>query len=189
MDKLVTRRAEKNDAKIIADLIYETENYPEYEWGKGTKEEHLERLVYLIKQEDNRFSYNNIICLTNGNNVIGISLYLKGNELKTQTFKADILLMPMQKGIVRKLMLVGLAIYYLFDRECSRDELYLSNIIIKKEYRGRGLSNILMGEIEKITLDNKLDKISLRANNEALIQFYKGIGFKLVNEDKLIKNV
>ncbi|MGL4771956.1 MAG: GNAT family N-acetyltransferase [Clostridium sp.] len=189
MNKLTVRKAKREDANVIAKLIYETEKYPDEEWGKGSKEEHLERLITLIKEEDNRFSYNNIISLEEDENVIGISLFLRGDKLKSQTLKADLKLMPMQKGIIKKISLSCLAIYYYFDNECERDELYLSNIIIDRSRRGRGLSNLLLNRIIEIAEEEELKKISLRANNEKLVEFYKSVGFKLVKEDKLIKYV
>lgn len=183
------RRALPKDADIIAELIYKTEDYPNEEWGKGSKDEHLARVKSLIAKKDNRFSFENIIVLEEENKVIGMALYIKGNKLKELTLKADRLLIPMQNSFSNKIFITALGIYYYFDRECKKDELYLSNIVLSEEKRGKGLSNILMDEIFKIAKNEGFTKVSLRANNESLIKFYSGLGFKVIKDDKMIKNI
>lgn len=183
------RRAVPNDADIIGELIYKTEDYPNEEWGKGNKKEHLNRVKALIVKKNNRFSYENIIVLEENKQVIGMALYLKGNKLKELTLKADKHLIPMQSNVINKIIIAGLGIYYYFDKECKKDELYLSNIVISEEKRGLGLSNILIDEIYKIAYREGYKKVSLRANNDNLIKFYESLGFKLIEDDKMIKEI
>lgn len=183
------RRALPQDSDIISELIYKTEDYPNEEWGKGSKEEHLIRVKALMEKKDNRFSYENIIVLEQANNVIGMALYLKGNKLKELTLKADKLLIPMQNGFINKIFISCLGVYYYFDKECAIDELYLSNIVISEDKRGLGLSNLLVDEIYSIAKREGYKKISLRANNKGLVKFYETLGFKIIKEDKMIKEI
>lgn len=183
------RRASKRDAEIIGQLIYKTEDYPNEEWGKGSEDEHLSRVKRLIALEDNRFSYENVIVIEKEYKVVGMALYLRGDKLKEATLKADKLLIPMQNSFLNKILISILGVYYYFDSECEKDELYLSNIVLSENARGQGLSNKLMEEIYKIAKSSGFNKVSLRANNERLVKFYEGLGFQVVKEDKMIKYV
>lgn len=177
------------DANNIGELIYSTEKHPQGEWGEGSKEELISRLHCMILRDDNRFSLENIWVLKVDNIFAGIVLALEGNKLKYLTFKADRSLIKMQKSIKDKLKFFVLTLGYLLDKECSRDEFYISNIAIKKEFRGRGLSRIFLDEIYKEAALRGFNKVSLRANNEKLINFYSKLGFNLVKstDDKMIQ--
>ncbi|MGL5480018.1 MAG: GNAT family N-acetyltransferase, partial [Clostridium sp.] len=80
---------------------------------------------------------------------------------------------------------------YLLDFECFFNEYYLSNIIIKEEFRGKGYSEILIGDVLDTAKEKGYLKVSLRANNEKLVKFYERLGFKRVNSKskKLIKKI
>lgn len=185
------RKATKNDSKEIAELFYFTEDYPNEEWGDGSRQDHIKRLIYMIKRKDNRFSYENIKVLDVEGDFAGLLLTLEGKKFKQDTFKADKTLYKMQKGIKEKFKFILLALGYLFYKECNKDEYYISNIAIKEEYRGRDLAKILMEESYKDALNKGYKKVSLRANNSSLVKFYKELGFGLVDnsKDRMVKEI
>lgn len=190
-EKYIIRNATENDAIEIGELMYSTEDHPSEEWGDGNKEEHMERLLLMIKRESNRFSHQNINVLEVDGEFAGILLALEGKKIKKSTYKADVELYKMQTNFKNKLVFIMLAIGYLFDKECSREEFYISNIAIKPKFRGQGLSNKLMEYGYKMATEFGYEKVSLRANNKALVKFYEKLGFELVkrSESKMILNI
>lgn len=180
--KCIIRRCHINDAKEIAKLIYDTEDSPEYEWGVGSKEEQIERLIKMISAKDNRFSYENIIVAELNKNVVGMLLYLKGNKLKVLTLKSDVSILKYQKNKVNFLLSM---LSFLPYSECKRKELYLSNVCVDRNYRGNNIGQILINEFENISLNMGYKNISLRANNNKLVKFYEDLGYKRAKSNSL----
>lgn len=182
MNEVIFRYARENDRNIIADLIYETEDYPDFEWGIGSEIEHKERLKSLICNVENRFYYNNIIVGEINGEIIGILLLLEGKKIKVQTLLSDYYLISMQSSLRFKIrMIIQIIIYSIFYKECNKDELYLSNIIFRNKYRGKGYADIFFQKVYEITLNVGYRKISLEANNDSLVKYYEKYGFKLKN--------
>ncbi|MGL4108538.1 GNAT family N-acetyltransferase [Clostridium sp. LP20] len=189
MCDLNIRRATVKDAFEIGKLIYSTENNPELEWGAGSKEELMTRLVSMIERENNRFSYQNIWVMDVDKIFAGITLALEGDKLKKSTFKADKVLITMQNGLRNKVKFLFLTIRYVLDSECKKNEFYISNIAIKNEFRGKGLAKIFLDGIYKEAKLRGFTKISLRANNPKLVKYYESLGYNLEknSSDKMIK--
>lgn len=63
------------------------------------------------------------------------------------------------------------------------DEMHIANVAVKKEYRGKGLSNKLFDEIIKIA-DRENFKITLEVDkrNEIAINLYRKYGFKIMGD-------
>lgn len=183
--------AKREDIDELAKLLYKTEDYPEGEWGSGEKEELLERLKSVMEIEGTRFYYGNFRVLKSRGKILGISLGIGGKNLKKSTFKADKYLIGMQEGIKEKFRFLILTIGYLLDLECLFNEYYLSNIILKKEFRGKGYSEILMEDVVDNCKAEGYKKISLRANNENLVKYYASIGYSRVSKKskKMIMNI
>ena len=62
------------------------------------------------------------------------------------------------------------------------DEFYISNIAIKKEFRGNGYAKVMIDKISKMAKRKGYDKVSLVAKNDKLIKFYESLGFNLINK-------
>ena len=62
------------------------------------------------------------------------------------------------------------------------DEGYITNIIVCKDYRRRGIADMLLAECDKIATQLRLSFISLevRASNYAAIQLYLKNGYKKI---------
>ena len=58
----------------------------------------------------------------------------------------------------------------------------ISNIAIKKEYRGNGYAKVMINKIRKMAKQKGYDKVSLIAKNDKLIKFYESLGFNLINK-------
>ena len=66
------------------------------------------------------------------------------------------------------------------------DEGHITNIAIKKDYRGLGLSKLLMKELISYFNDNSLSFLTLevRESNTVARGLYEGFGFKIIGERK-----
>ena len=60
MESFTVREATKGESKFIAELVYKTEDDPEHVWGYGSKVEIIDRIKWLVENEDSRYSYKNI---------------------------------------------------------------------------------------------------------------------------------
>ena len=58
----------------------------------------------------------------------------------------------------------------------------IKRVFVRKEYRGRGLSKILMAELEKKALDKGYDKLILETGRMLIapMGLYKSAGFKII---------
>ncbi len=66
------------------------------------------------------------------------------------------------------------------------DEGHITNIAIKKEFRGQGLSKLLLKELIKFFDDNSLSFLTLevRESNTVARGLYESFGFKIIGERK-----
>ena len=126
-------------------------------------------------------------------NLVGLKFTRKELE-KEKVSKSEL------KGIViaedKKLnKVIG---YVSFGTKPSYDEwwgkhIYLSEIGVLKNYRGKGIGKLLINKVLDLAKEKKLNvKIDTLSNNKKTIEFYKKLGFKpfmtyfiLENEKKL----
>lgn len=71
--------------------------------------------------------------------------------------------------------LVGIGIYYIRKRIMC-----ITDLVISKEYRGKGHGKLLLGAMELISQENGCDSITLRVSgfNAAAIGLYRSSGFR-----------
>lgn len=181
----IIKLADKEDIEGLSKMLYQTEKYPEEEWGSGTDEERIKTLRRLMLLEGNRFSHKNFKVIKNEKEIIGFFLAFEGRKLKIKTIKSDMMLLKLQKGLKKKSRFILSVIKYIFQRECFFNEYYLSNIFVKEEYRGLGYSHVLLDDVLNEAILNRYSKISLRANNKKLANYYKKFGYKLTNKNEL----
>ncbi|MGL4849631.1 MAG: GNAT family N-acetyltransferase [Clostridium sp.] len=177
--------ANQDDIEGLSKMLYKTEDDPEYEWGMGTEEERLVILRRLMMHEGNRFFYKNFKVLKRNEKTIGFFLAFGGKELKVKTIKSDMIMYSYREGKKNKIKFLIEILKYLFYKECTLNEYYLSNIYIEEEYRGLGYSYILLEAVLSEAICRKYNKLSLRANNHKLVEFYRKFGYKLENRSDL----
>lgn len=102
-------------------------------------------------------------------------------ELNEEEMKKDLLnIYDMKKIIVLTYndYVIGYLSYTIKKRHtCKLD---VDQLVIKEEYRGKGLGKKLMDEIKKIALDNNCDRIELNCwmFNESALKMYEHIGYE-----------
>ena len=180
---ITLKKATRKDIKEITELIYITEPEPELEWGYGSEKERKQVLEHLMKIKNNRFSLKNFIVARKDNKLIGMALLIDGKDIDRLTINSEKKVVKIQKGCLNKLGYIDSSIrdYFLF-RECEDDEFYISNIAIKKEFRGNGYAKVMIDKISKMAKRKGYDKVSLVAKNDKLIKFYESLGFNLINK-------
>ena len=180
---ITLKKATKKDIKEITELIYITEPEPELEWGYGSEKEMKEVLKQLMSTKNNRFSLKNFIVAKKDNKLIGMALLIDGKDIDELTINSERKVVKIQKGFLNKLGYIYSSVRdYFFFRECEEDEFYISNIAIKKEYRGNGYAKIMIDKISKMAKRKGYSKVALVAKNDKLIKFYESLGFNLMNK-------
>lgn len=180
---ITLKKATKKDIKEITELIYITEPEPELEWGYGSEKEMKEVLKQLMSTKNNRFSLKNFIVAKKDNKLIGMALLIDGKDIDELTINSEKKVVKIQKGFLNKLGYIYSSVRdYFFFRECEEDEFYISNIAIKKEYRGNGYAKIMIDKISKMAKRKGYSKVALVAKNDKLIKFYESLGFNLMNK-------
>lgn len=180
---ITLKKATRKDIKEITELIYITEPEPELEWGYGSEKERKQVLEHLIKIKNNRFSLKNFIVARKDNKLIGMALLIDGKDIDRLTINSEKKVVKIQKGFLNKLGYIYSSIrdYFLF-RECEDDEFYISNIAIKKEFRGNGYAKVMIDKISQMAKRKGYEKVSLVAKNDKLIKFYESLEFNLINK-------
>lgn len=179
LDSYIVKIAEVEDIKNIIDLIYETELNPNYEWGYGTEADQKEKLNILLNTTNTRFKLNNILVCKKENQFCGFILSLGGKNIKKETLVSDFNLIKMEKNLNFKFKFLLDTICYIFYKECAKNEYYISNIAVKKEFRGMGIAHKLLYSSYELAKNKGYDKIVLHANNDRLVDYYKNFGFKI----------
>jgi ribosomal protein S18 acetylase RimI-like enzyme len=177
----IIEKATYKDIENIVDLIYDTEPEPNYEWGYGSEFEQKEKLKKLLTKNTCRFKLDNILVCKYNNNFCGILLSLGGRRIKKETLISDIKLIQYEKSMKHKVLFTLNTFLYIFYKECNHNEYYLSNIALLKNFRGLGLAKKLLALSYDIAKKEGYKKVCLHANNDKLVEYYKGLGFKLVN--------
>ena len=182
--KITLKKATMSDIKEIAELIYITEPEPEVEWGYGSEREMKQVLESLMKNKNNRFSLKNFVVAKIDDKLVGMALLINGKDISKLTINSEKKVLKVQKGLLNKLGYIYSSIkdFLVYKRECEDDEFYISNIAIKKEYRGNGYAKIMIDKISNMAKKKGYNKVSLVAKNDKLIKFYESLGFNLINK-------
>ncbi|MBS6184842.1 MAG: GNAT family N-acetyltransferase, partial [Clostridium celatum] len=125
MESFTVREATKGESKFIAELVYKTEDDPEHVWGYGSKVEMIDRIKWLVENEDSRYSYKNIEVAEIDGKICGAIILIKGKELSKLDLKTSIKLIKYIKGIKNKIRLIKDVILELDFNECEKNEFYI----------------------------------------------------------------
>jgi len=80
---------------------------------------------------------------------------------------------------------VGFALYiYNFSTFLARPGIYLEDLFVLEEYRGRGIGKVLLAYLAKLAVDKDCGRLEWAVLdwNEPSIEFYKSLGARLMNE-------
>lgn len=165
MDTIRSMPAKKKHAKDIAQLIYNTEDFPEEVFGAGSKEEIIKRLINLVKRSDTRYSYKYATVAIVGDEVAGVVIALPHSlmpDLDKNTSRA------LLKSITfkDKFKFIWSILTSFGFKESSIGECYIANLSTFEKFRGKGIGTLLMKEAEKSAKKQSLEKCSLLVSTE-----------------------
>ena len=99
-------------------------------------------------------------------------------ELASKYEKNGIFILAKEHGNI-----TGYAAIYCNDKDGRTA--FLSTIVIRKAYQGKGIGRSLIEEAVKYSKQSEMKKLRLQvsAKNEKAIRFYKKIGFSIISTD------
>lgn len=180
MKDIIIREAHDKDISKIAMLIYNTEPDPKYVWGGEAPEETLENLEELIREEDSRYSKENITVAAFNDEVLGAIVMIPYEDLDKLTIRTDFRVINWVEGLRDKLYFLMKRVNYIRFRECKKGDLYVSNIATSSRARGLGIGKALMKYAEQTAKKEEYNGVSLLAKNEQVSKFYEKLDYKKI---------
>ena len=178
MESFTVREATKGESKFIAELVYKTEDDPEHVWGYGSKVEIIDRIKWLVENEDSRYSYKNIEVAEIDGKICGAIILIKGKELSKLDLKTSIKLIKYIKGIKNKIRLIKDVILELDFNECEKN-----NLATLEEYRCKGIGKALIKLAEESAKKAGYKRCSLLAKDAGVKSFYEKLDFVFEKEE------
>jgi ribosomal protein S18 acetylase RimI-like enzyme len=175
------RPANPNDAKVAGNLLFET--FPKkaaYIIGLGCEGRARKILSDVFQIPGHRLSYEFTQMVIHNKKVIGAMVTFPGSELG----KLDRgLYLPIlrQYKFPGKLKLIRRAFPLIFIKETTPNEYFLSNLVVKRPYRNKGIGEIMLHHVEELATDAGLSKIALIVNleNQKARRFYDRNGYEI----------
>ncbi len=150
-DSIQIRPALPLDAEVAAVLLYSayTHTHVTYPLGEAHESGWIERLEHFFRQDDNRFSYQNIQVALQSSEVVGLVLSFGGREEAR----------------------LNAAVGSWLEREAQDDEWYVDALAVLKNWDRRGIGTRLLQSAEQQARQHHYPKIALhvaQGNNEAV---------------------
>ena len=176
----------KHDLNKVAELIFETE--PELFsllFGKN-KLKALSRIIRVVKTGNTSFGYNNIYLALKEEQILGLTIIYKGDEVDKNTEIRNISDALDFIGLMRLYILEKILLNKLLTRNLDKKELYISNLCVDKNNRKRGIGIFLLKNIINQAQLKNCKTIVLDVSNENIVavELYKKYGFNISKERK-----
>lgn len=175
------RPATPDDAKVASRLLFDT--FPRkatYIIGLGSEERAKKILAKLFALSGHRLSYEHTELALCDGKVIGLLTSFPGTILSKLERKLVLSLLGQYRWR-GKIALIRRGLPLVFIKEATKDAYFLSNIAVKKMYRGRGYGAQILKYLEVQAKESKFTKVSLMVDidNQGARQFYEQAGFKV----------
>ena len=172
-----------DDLTAVADLIYETDKFL-FSFLFGKRDKAVKYIEALITCENNTFSHRYIYCAVDAS-LVGIltAFPYRGDDVSEEekdylaVFSLPRLMIMWAKSIL---------IRPLLKRE-GRDELYIQNLSIVPEARGRGIGSRLLAFAADLARENGCAALSLDVSieNDGARRLYESRGFSAAATGRL----
>jgi ribosomal protein S18 acetylase RimI-like enzyme len=182
MNTITTRPAKPSDARRAGIFLFQTfEKKATFIIGLGDKNRAVQILTAMFKVPGHRFSYEWTDMVLLKDQVVGLFTSFPGQMLGKLDRRLDRLILKQYRWR-GKLAVILRGWPLVFVKETGRDEYYLSNLAIRKSFRGKGLGTQVIRRLEKKAGAAGLGKVSLivAIENELARRFYERNGFKTV---------
>ena len=168
-----------------ANLIYNTD-IGLFKFLFGKRKKAIPKIEQLIKTTYTSFSMNFIYIAKNENDLLGIVLGYKGNEIKKKSenkeFYDSVGFLLSLKITLKKFIL-----NHIITLNPLENDFYISNICVNEKIRGKGIGSFLLQNIYPLAKSKGCNRIVLdvSAENTKAISFYEKTGFKKIRENKV----
>jgi len=164
---------------MAADLLFQT--FPKkatYLIGLGCEGRARKILADIFQLPEHRLSYEYTDLAMDGDQVVGIMVLFPGSLMGKLNRRLYLQILKHYK-FTGKLKLIQSALPVLFVKETTRDEYFLSNLAVKRQYRNRGIGEKMLKGAEELAKAAGSSKISLIVNleNQNARRFYERHGY------------
>lgn len=174
------RAAKPEDGKFASRLLFQT--FPKkaaFIIGLGSEERAKKILAKIFPIKGHRLSFEYTRLILHQKKPIGLITSFPGGLLTKLDRRLDFLLLR-QYRFRGKLALIMRGYPLIFIKEATRQEYFLSNLAVRKDFRNRGVGAIALAEVENLAQQVGLGRVSLIVNleNQSAKHFYDQNGFK-----------
>jgi ribosomal protein S18 acetylase RimI-like enzyme len=170
----------RHDLEKVTDLIFETEPHLfSLLFGKN-KTKAFNRIKKIIRVGKNTFGHENIYLAIEDDQILGLTIIIKGNEIDSKIESEKFSEALDFFGLIRLIFIEKFLLDRLLKTVLEKNDLYVNNVCVDKDHRGKGVGKFLMNNILIIAKSKHCNRILLDVSkdNIAAIALYKKIGFK-----------
>ncbi len=163
-DSIQIRPAQPGDAEVAAALLYSAYTHTQVTYP--LLEEHasgwVERLQHYVRQESNRFSYQNIQVAQQGSEVVGLVLSFGGRDEAR----------------------LNAAVGSWLEREAEDDEWYVDALAVLTNWGRKGIGSRLLQTAERQARQHHYPKITLNVaqGNEQALNLYARLHYVVTRQ-------
>lgn len=176
---MIIRKANFDDKSIVIDLVIEAiEDLGNIYTGYDDINKVKDKMKDLFCYPQNRFSYDSCIVAEIDGNVAGSIMAYPGSDMSMLN---ELLIEKLRSRFeLDDENFVRCSTAIIESKEAFDDEYYIDNLAVLSQYRGRGLSKLLIDKVEKDGFSKGYNKISILAdlNNNKAYNIYKKLGYK-----------
>ena len=179
--EITFRQVKPSDAKIASGLLFET--FPKkatFIIGLGSETRAKKTIQKIFKLTGHRLSHEFAWMALMDGKILGLILAFPGKDLGRLNRRLDRLLLR-QYPLRGKLALILRGWPLIFIKETERDAFFLSNLVVRGRYRGQGIGEILLRQVEEKAKDEGFSKVGLMVSidNSKARRFYDRHGYKI----------
>ncbi len=182
MNSISIRPAKPSDAKRAGRFLFQTfEKKATFIIGLGDKNRAIKILTHMFKMPGHRLSYEFTNMVLQKGQVVGLFTSFPGRMLGKLDRRLDRSILK-QYRLRGKLAVIQRGWPLVFMKETARDEYFLSNLVIRGSFRGKGLGTHVITKIEEKARQAGFAKVSLMVaiENKSARRFYERNGFKII---------
>lgn len=175
------RHSEPSEAKIASRLLFESNpRMATFMIGLGSELRAKSILAKIFSTPGHRLSYQFTEMVVQKSQVVGLCTFFPGRHLSKLNRRLSVILLR-HYHLRGKVALILRGFPLIFIKEAARDELFVSNLVLKKRARNQGVGTHIVNHLEAKARDLGLDKVSLMINidNREARQFLEHHGFKV----------
>jgi len=171
----------RHDLHRIADLIYETEpSLSAILFGKN-KDKALSNIQHIVRMGGSSLDHDNIYLAAENDYIFGLTIFYKGSDINKKHESKSISKALDLLDLLRLSFYEHTLIKRLLTTYIEKDQLYISNVCVDKEHRGKGVGRFLLNNIITHAKTRKCTSIILDVSNDnqVAIALYKKMGFTI----------